>query len=64
VAGVTKNVDHRGRGSSLDNAASTARSAGLQIRVGDLTTQHSDLMTQNVNLDLGAAVRRSWPRRR
>jgi hypothetical protein len=28
VAGVTKNLDHRGRGSSLDNAANTARSAG------------------------------------
>ena len=42
---MTKTVDHRGRGSSLDNAASTARSAGLQIWAGDLTTQHRENLT-------------------
>jgi hypothetical protein len=48
---VTKNVDHHGRGSSLDNAAGgwVGRS---QIRAGDLTTQHRDPMRQHDNLDL------------
>jgi hypothetical protein len=56
VAGVTKNVDHLGCGSSLDNAANTAPVGGFQIRAGDLAPKYGDLVAQHEDLDLVGAV--------
>jgi hypothetical protein len=49
-AGVTKNAVRRCRGTSLDNPASTARSAGFQIQAPHLPAQHRDLVSQHQRL--------------
>ena len=47
MAGVTKNVAHRGLGSSLDKPTSTAPVRRFQIQTTNLPAQHRDLMTKH-----------------
>src|SRR6266508_2902117 len=61
VAGVTKNADQRGRGSSRDKAASTTRSAGS--RAGRCTCRRSTAIwwrSTNSSTSLAPPSRASW----
>jgi hypothetical protein len=49
VAGVTKNVAQRWRGSSRDRAARHCAVGGFEVQTADLTAEHRDLVAEHEN---------------
>jgi hypothetical protein len=56
VAGVTKNVDHRGPRQQPRQRRQHGPVGGFQIRAGDLAPKYGDLVAQHEDLDLVGAV--------